>query len=605
MSLPAVALLALAQFPVPVFEGPVHLGDNETKELTPAKPHGVTWSVAFHVPRPARRHVLVLEARHVVHVGHAGYRKGDYRDRVFVNDTGVGLLNESIEKETYEPARVELAVPEGVVRAGSNTLRIEAGLATDERGRKNHDDFSIAKGRLWAAEPVVVRPREKGVPAGAAPYPITLDFEALDQAGDPILGPSFRAAGARSVAIDVSGETRCFLRAPGRFRVWALRGMEWSAASAEVSTERGPPAPVTLEIERLLDPPGMVGADFHLHSQGSPDSQVVFDDRVRACAAAGLEFVVATEHNNVVDLTPVIEKLGYAARIRATPGDEITTRDPNLGHFNFFPLVPDPSRPKNGAVPWERLKPGDLVAWAAARKGGGVLQINHPRYGDIGYFNRFQLAWKDGRRSALPDFSTDFDAVEVLNGQETGAKMREVLADWFRLLGDGLRLTATGNSDSHKIVFQEAGWPRNYVAVGTDDPARVDAAAVVAAVRARRVTVSHGPVVRVLVDDRDAVGAEVTAPGGELKLRVLVDAVPWVRVDRVEVVVNGAVAAREEVPASKEVRRLDRVFPLRLDRDSWVVVTAEGSGFDAPARLVHDLPPYAFTNPVWVRVGVR
>jgi hypothetical protein len=134
----------------------------------------------------------------------------------------------------------------------------------------------------------------------------------------------------------------------------------------------------------------------------------------------------------------------------------------------------------------------------------------------------------------------------------------------------------------------------------------VDAAAVVAAVRARRVSVSHGPVVRVLVDDRDAIGAELAAPpGGELKLRVLVDAVPWVRVGRVEVVVNGAVAAREEVPASKEVRRLDRVFPLRLERDSWIVVLAEGSGFDAPARLSHDLPPYAFTNPVWVKVGPR
>jgi hypothetical protein len=63
--------------------------------------------------------------------------------------------------------------------------------------------------------------------------------------------------------------------------------------------------------------------------------------------------------------------------------------------------------------------------------------------------------------------------------------------------------------------------------------------------------------------------------------------------------------AREEVPASKEVRRLDRVFPLRLERDSWIVVLAEGSGFDAPARLSHDLPPYAFTNPVWVKVGPR
>jgi hypothetical protein len=587
-------------FPIRLLEKPVHLGDGEVKELDPPNPSGLEWSTSFEVDKPAARHVLVLEARHVVASGSADYRKGAYRDVVFVNDREVGTLNDSVEAEDFAPCRVEVAIPEGVVRRGANGIRVVAG-ALD----KNHDDFTIAKARLYALVPVVVRPRER---KSATPRPTTLVFESSDGESDPIFGPAYRASGARSVVIDSAGETTVWLRSPGAFRVWAMRGLEYSAASASFSTVGGPPPPIDLEIERVLDPPGQVGADFHLHSIGSPDSQIVFEDRVRACAAAGLEFVVATEHNGVVDLMPVIRKLNLESAMRSCSGDEITTREPNIGHFNLFPLVPDPSKPGNGAAPFEGLKPADLAANARALGRPAILQINHPRLGSIGYFNLFELSWPPGdgaQRTSLAGFSTEFDAIEVLNGQDSIEGVHRVLSDWYRLLDDGLALTATGNSDSHKIVFQEAGWPRNYVRVGTDDPAQVRTDDVVAAVRAHRVSVSHGPVVRLLVDGKDAIGDEITRKDGKLDVRVQIDAAPWVRVDRVDVVVNGAVAATADVPFSRDVRRLDRTFSLAFDRDSWVVVVAEGSRFDAPARLRFEIPPFAFTNPIWVDVDGR
>ncbi len=601
LALPLIAsLLGQVSFPLGILDGPVHLGDNEVKELEPPRPSGVTVSATFDVDKPSARHLLVLEGRHVVHHGHPDYIKGGFRDVVSVNGREVGTLNESVEREEFEPTRIEVQLPEGAVRRGSNTLTIQAGVSGD-----NHDDFTIARVRLYALLPVVVRPREK---KGGAPYPITLTVESVDGDSDPIFGPSYLGSGARSVAIDTLGETRLWLRSPGTFRIWAMRGLEYSAPSALFSTLAGPPQPIDLEIERVLDPPGQVGADFHLHSAGSPDSRVAFEDRVRACAASGLEYVVATEHNNVVDLMPVIRKLGYESRLRATSGDEITTREPAIGHFNLFPLVPDPSKPGNGAAPYEKLVPSDLAAHARSLGRPTVLQINHPRLGDIGYFNLFRMEWSgaDGAaRSALAGFSTEFDAVEVLNGDDSIASVRRVLGDWFNLLNDGLALTATGNSDSHKIVFQEAGRPRNYVRVGTDDPASVRTDDVVAAVRAHRVAVSHGPVVRLLVSGRDAIGDEITRHDKRLDVRVQVDAAPWVRVDRVDVIVNGAVSATTEVPNSRDVRRLDRTFSLGIDRDSWIVVLAEGSRFDAPARLRRDLPPCAFTNPIWVDVDGR
>ena len=226
---------------------------------------------------------------------------------------------------------------------------------------------------------------------------------------------------------------------------------------------------------------------------------------------------------------------------------------------------------------------------------------------DAGYFNRYQLDWPPGAtmRKALAGFSTRFDSIEVLNGTDSLAGAKLVMADWYRLLGENDRMTATGGSDSHKIVFQEVGWPRNFVRVGSDAPVPPRVEDIVAAVRAHRVTVSHGPVVRLLVAGKDVVGDEIPLDGQKLDLEVRVDAAPWVEVDRLDLVINGTVASSTPILEGRAVSRLDKTFPLTLPRDSWIVAVAEGSRFDAPARQLHDIPPFAFTNPVWVRVGKR
>ncbi|MBI3847008.1 MAG: PHP domain-containing protein [Planctomycetes bacterium] len=601
----AASLCSDSPFPVKLVDGPVHLGERDVRELEPATASGLAWSGTFEVRSPAARHVLVLEACHVTSFNDPRYRKGELRDVVAVNDHEIGTINDSVEGQDFRPGRVEVAIPEGVVRAGQNTIRIESGAGHErEGGTPIHDEFSFGKVWLFAAVPVVVRPHAKGE---ATTYPITLAFESTDGDSGPILGPSFRAAGARRVAIDVTGETRAWLRSPGGFRVWAMRGPEYTAASATFSTAAGAPPPIDLEIERVIRTPGFVGADFHVHSSASFDCRMTPEDRVASCAAAGLDFFVASEHNEVVDLEPIVRKLGLDSRLRVCAGEEITTENPTFGHFNAFPLSVDSAKPRGGALPFEHAKPADLFAAAHARGPAMVLQVNHPRMGNESYFDVYQLDWAkvDGGllRHATPGFATTFDSVEVMNGMESMEDVRLNLADWYRLLDDGLRPTATGNSDSHKIVFQEVGWPRNYVFVGggNDDPAKVRPEDVALAVRGHRVSVSHGPIVRAIVAGRDAIGDDVACPDGNLDLDVRVDAAPWVRVDRVDVVVNGTVAASAPVLGS-DVRRFAKTISLKLVRDSWIVVLAEGEKFDAPCRQIHALPPFAFTNPIWVSV---
>jgi hypothetical protein len=591
-------------FPIHVQDGPVRLGEGELPGLDPAKPSGLSFEGSFEVKEPASRHLLVLEGRHVTSFNDPRYVKGEFRDVVSINGRQVGTLNDCVEGTDFRPGRIEVSIPEGVVRAGRNELRIDSGAGTDPAtGKLRHDEIAFGKVWLYAAVPVMIRPREKG---SNAPYPTLLVFESLEGDSGPIFGTSYRAAGSRRVAIDTRGETTLWLRSPGAFRVWAMRGMEYTAASAEFSTREGAPAPIDLEIERALSLPGWIGADLHVHSGASFDSQMSAEDRVASCAAAGLDFFVASEHNQVADLSPAIRSLGLGSKLSVAPGEEITTTNPELGHFNAFPLVPQLDKRGGGAVPFEHMAPEGLLTGVRSFGPGTILQVNHPRMREAGYFNRFQLDWPKGdgpaAHRALPGFSTRFDAIEVLNGVDTIAGAKLVLSDWFHLLEEDVRLTATGNSDSHKIVFQEVGWPRNFVRLGKDAALPPRAEDVVAAVRAHRITVSHGPVIRLRASGTDVIGDEITAPGGKLDLEVRIDAAPWVEVDRLDLVVNGAVAVSAPVLEASAVCRLDRTFSLTLPRDSWIVAVAEGARFQAPARQLHDIPPFAFTNPVWVRV---
>src|SRR5262249_26045208 len=133
-----------------------------------------------------------------------------------------------------------------------------------------------------------------------------------------------------------------------------------------------------------------------------------------------------------------------------------------------------------------------------------------------------------------------FDAIEVFNGDHYAMihKVEEVMRDWYALLDAGYRLTATGNSDSHKLSFHEPGVPRNLVAVPNDDPAAFDERAFLAAVRRGKVVVSSGPFI-VLTAGGKGVGESV--PAGEVEIAIRVDAPPWVDVDRVELVRRGRV----------------------------------------------------------------
>ncbi|MBI5502494.1 MAG: CehA/McbA family metallohydrolase [Deltaproteobacteria bacterium] len=244
------------------------------------------------------------------------------------------------------------------------------------------------------------------------------------------------------------------------------------------------------------------------------------------------------------------------------------------------------------------------------------------------------------RRTCAPAEAPDFPCVQSGSPVRAGP-----VDDWFRLLEHGIVKTGLGNSDSHSITSLETGCARNFVYVGSDDPAAVDIRDVVRAIKAGRVVASYGPFVELLVDGH-RIGDTVSlgAGGGSVHVEASVQWATWFDVDRVEIYRSGELLRTIEPTASQRSQgRAELSFDDEVPggRDAWYVAIAMGAGPDArslapvytPNRhpylgftqvvattfasiddpLIHavlsmplpvpeevDMLPYAITNPVFV-----
>ena len=401
----------------------------------------------------------------------------------------------------------------------------------------------------------------------------------------------------------------------GRYRAVASRGPEFTLHEvAELPLSPGETFLFEAQLARVVETPGMVAAEFHLHSEYSADAAVPLAERILSCAVEGLELVVATDHDFITDYAPVAAAQGLDAFLKTVVGCEISSVD--AGHFNAWPLTLQPELAGNGAPRWFELSPGELAREIRALTPGGVVQVNHPRFQNESTFDLIDFDPADGLAHADPvalGFSADtdlndldeIDAYEVYNGIGD-EELEEQLRDWYGLLNHGKRLTATAGGDSHELSHLP-GYPRNFVFVDEDDPATLDPTAVDAAVRAMRVVVSTGPVIEATLTDpatgaTATLGETLTASEGAVELHVRVRAAPWLDVDELSVVVGGEERLTEVIPPADPpgVVRLDRHITLPAAEDTWFVVIVRGPRGD---RQWTPQAPFALTNPIFVEVA--
>ena len=425
---------------------------------------------------------------------------------------------------------------------------------------------------------------------------------------DPWFGPDYRASGAGPVADVKDGVAELELPA-GRYKLQATHGPLYSIDEELVRIESGRHLEVTLEPRRVIPGLGSISSDLHVHARPSYDAPVQTEDRVLSLVAAGVDFAVPTEHNVVGDYTSALAITGEAEHLRWVPGVEITTFAPKQGHFGVFPYE------LGQKVPPYRGTSVAAIFRAAHRDPERVLVIHHPFLGGgMGYFDR--VAGLAPERGYFGRQRLDFDAIELLNGYETldPKRTEETLASWLGLLSAGHHAVGVGSSDSHRILYGWAGYPRTLVQIqaeGMVDLGALETRTWTRALKAGRAQATTGPVVELTVNGEKP-GA--TVQGSALHVHLVVRAAPWVDVTRVDLIVDGQVAESIPIPAvplrvGPELGTDDEVFArsVRLVRDveltgsRYALAVARGNEKLEWVLPATALLPIAITNPVWIR----
>ncbi len=454
------------------------------------------------------------------------------------------------------------------------------------------------------------------------PLTVRLLFHGVDGTVDPSFGPDYRASGAGPVIDALRGDVTTPLPS-GRYRVAATKGLEWSIDAKIVDVTAGRVTEVQLAPRHVVPTPGVLSCDLHVHARPSFDSPVAPEDRVLSLVAAGVDFAVPTEHNVVGDYTSALQTLELGDQLLSVPGVEVTTTGKGFGHFGVFPWPPSrpvpPFKHTNMAAIFRSVRSGDPARY---------FQVNHPRLAvpkGIGYFATIGLD-DQGPRSRIHN-RIDFDGIEVYNGYESERpeQVDAVLRDYWTLLDFGWRFTATGSSDSHRIQFRWAGYPRTMVTVDPtatvdDDTRPVDALTVVANIKKGHAVVTSGPTLELSVAGA-APGDEALTSEEPLHGHLRVRAAPWVDVTRVEVVagrIDGGyrIVRTYDIPsrptrtgpepgtlaeASDRTIRFDADLEIPFGPDNgWVQVVARGERRMDDVLPFMPVPPMAFTNPVYV-----
>lgn len=334
-----------------------------------------------------------------------------------------------------------------------------------------------AEGAALAADAEEVTATASSVGAVAATVegpdgaiPARLLFLGLDGRPAPVLGPDHHAIGGNRANLAGPGTVQV---PPGTWEVVATRGPAWSIARQHLVVTAGATVPLRMRLEPLLDTEGWLQCDLHQHAVYSADSAVPPVDGVIASAAEGLDCIATTDHDAVADWTQHIEAADLAAPMLWMSGIEVTTHED--GHYNVYPHPPE-----RGVIEKRGLQPAGIAAAIRAASPDAILQVNHPRAGGIGAFNKL------GGPAEVAAF--DHDAVEVLNGDHLG-NAEELLDDVARMRGAGTVTSIVGASDSHRLVGQERGTARTFVRSELRQGAAVDA------IKAGRTVASNGPLV--------------------------------------------------------------------------------------------------------------
>lgn len=388
----------------------------------------------------------------------------------------------------------------------------------------------------------------------------------------------------------------------GTYDITVSRGYEYSIHQETITLNSGDEYNFTAEIEQVVETPGYVSSDFHLHSQASPDSDIYYVDRVKSAVAAGVEVPVSTDHDVIISYMPTVEELGLTDWIHPITGLEITTY--TYGHFNAWPLEVNPDLPNNGAFDWYFKSAPELFQEVAEHDTNPLLHVCHPRAASIGgYFSSVKYDPETGETGVPDNWSTQFQSIEIINGGDLTTAFNATLPDWYSFLNSGYRFAGSSGSDLHKLV-SEVGLVRNWVASSSDDPSELDVHELAQSTVNMNQIVSMGPYVEFNIGEAN-MGDVVTDTSGQVSLSVKVQAPEWMTVDKLMVIANGEqikeiLFDNTTIDSENPVIRFNDDILVDLSVDTWLIIMVDGSKNLRPVSRASRA--FAFTNPIFVDI---
>lgn len=419
-----------------------------------------------------------------------------------------------------------------------------------------------------------------------------------------------RDDGATAVLYAVPNDTLPL--APGNYTAWVSRGYEYDVVETSVIVPDDGSATLTVTLEHLVDTTGWASVDTHVHSSPSADSDVLETDRMRTAAGSGLDMVVSTDHEAIIDISGAIAEAGLNDWLAYGLGSEVTATVPE--HVNAWPF-PVQGDPRGNPVQWYGLGFPDLYA-AIRERGARVVQLNHSRVnGSCGIL--CVLDWDRMAESPSTDdpealglpagtevWSWDFDTFELLNGlrsplldpdspRNTGA-----LIDWLSFHNLGHQVTAVGITDTHGL--ETPGTPRTYVQVPDDSRGVVTADQVADGELAGAAVVSAGAFARVEI--AGAGPGDLATANGSAAVAIHVEAIAAIDVTRIVVLSNCDSVADFAATDPSAVVKFSGEVEFPIAGDAYVVVL--GFGTQSMPRGIENYDattvPRFVSNPIFV-----
>jgi hypothetical protein len=405
--------------------------------------------------------------------------------------------------------------------------------------------------------------------------------------------------GTMRVVYTGAAGTASFDLEPGSYQAFVSRGTEYSVYSTPITITANNTTPVNAQIAHVIQTPGFISSDYHVHAINSPDSRINNTNRSLQYAGEGVDNIIMTDHDARTDLTPVISALGLTPFVHSTVGEEITTFD--YGHFNAYPLGQDPSRVSQGSTDHGKLAPpgqdfpssgnfgmspaeihAAVLADPFSPSSQKVVQINHfdshidPLRIDTGLTPPASVLTPTEQVSfridpAIPNLFHAFPALEVWNGHNRSHVLCEFLGTvcpvndpggrigiWMNLLNQGIISTGIADTDTHEFLNVRGGGARTWTASSTDAPAAISNDELGASVKAGRAIGGQGLYLqtRLLATDGSGGVADLTLGGSnsvtvtddQVNLEIEVQAPLWAEYNRIEIYVNAATKVTKRNP---------------------------------------------------------